>query len=151
MNNHTSNFRINKYYLEKKKVKIKDLDQKNKKCKQDIYKVKQKIKLKENKIDKIKEEYNEYKERYDRFINIFNERGITINIVNKDYDLKEWSNLYLEKQGDIGVLLLKNGTIIKSFDKDVTDVLEEILKEKKFSIVITRVTNKLIKAQLHIR
>ena len=39
------------------------------------------------------------KKKYNRFINIFNERGITLNIVNKDYGLKEWDNLYFKRQG----------------------------------------------------
>lgn len=151
MNNDTSNFKINKYYLEKKKEKIQNLDKKNKKYSKDIYEMKEKIKSKREEVDKLKEEYSEYKEKYDRFINIFNERGITINIINKDYDLREWDNLYFKKQGNIGVITSKDGNIVKSFDKDVTDVLEEILHDKKSSIVITRVTTNLIKAQLQIR
>ncbi|SQB34582.1 hypothetical protein [Clostridium cochlearium] len=151
MNNNTSNFKINKYYFEKKKEKIQNLNEKSKQYIENIHKLEQKIKNKREEVGKLKEEYEELKEKYNRFINIFNERGITLNIVNKDYGLKEWDNLYFKRQGDIGFIITRYGTVVKSFDKNIADILEEILQEKESSIVITRITTNLIKAQLHIR
>lgn len=146
-----NNFNIlSRYYAEKKENKIKELDAKNKEYNEKIKDIHQRIENNTGILEKLKEENKEYKIKYERLKNIFYERGLIITIVNKNYNIKEWDNLYFKKKSDLLAIYLKDNKEVKLFDKATTVILEEILQDKKYSLVVTRVNDKFIKVQLHI-
>lgn len=149
MNKNNSNI-LSRYYAEKKENKIKELDAKNKEYNEKIKDIHQRIENNTGILEKLKEENKEYKIKYERLKNIFYERGLSITIVNKNYNIKEWDNLYFKKKSDLLAIYLKDNKEVKLFDKATTVILEEILQDKKYSLVVTRVNDKFIKVQLHI-
>lgn len=146
------NFNIlSKYYARKKENKIKELDNKKKEYKRKIINIQQLIEEKTHRINKLRKENKKYKIKYERLKQIFYERGLTINIINKNYNIKEWDNLYLRMESNLLAIYLKDGKEVKLFDEGTTMILEELLKDKDYSLVATRVYEKFIKVQLHIR
>lgn len=147
-----NNFNIlNKYYVKKKENKIKELDIKNEEYEKKIKYTQQSIEKNSTILENLKQENKDYEIKYERLKQIFYERGLIITIVNKGYNVKEWDNLYFKKRSNLLAIYLKDNEEVKIFNKDTTVMLEELLKNKNYSIVATRVSEKFIKVKLHIR
>ncbi|WP_315120724.1 hypothetical protein [uncultured Clostridium sp.] len=145
--NFLSNF--NKFYTERNKKKIKEIEGKNIELEEKIKEMKEFVQSEQMKLEDIESENNSIKEQFKRTKDIFFHRGITFTVIDKGHGIKEWDNLYINKKSGLWIVQTKEGEDIKVLDKDTSNILEEILKDKNYSLVVTRIEDKFIKIKLH--
>lgn len=141
---------LNVFYKKINEKKINKIKAKNIRLEENIIQIKEEIKDKSIKLEKLEENFKDNNEKYKRIMEIFLSRGINFTIINKNYKLNEWENLLVNKRGDRWIVETKDGEKLKILDRDETSLLEDILKERNYSLVITRIEDKLIKVKLHV-
>ncbi|GAA0729757.1 hypothetical protein GCM10008905_30210 [Clostridium malenominatum] len=141
---------LNVFYKKINEKKINKIKAKNIRLEENIIQIKEEIKDKSIKLEKLEENFKDNNEKYKRIMEIFLSRGINFTIINKNYKLNEWENLVVNKRGDRWIIETKDGEKLKILDRDETSLLEDILKERNYSLVITRIEDKLIKVKLHV-
>lgn len=141
---------LNKHYKNRKDNELEYIESKNNEYKDTIKRLHERIKYKKEILNGLQEENISYKKRYEELKNTFFNRGMSISIINRGYNIKEWDNLYLKNIYNSTVVCLKDGQQVKLLDEKIAFLLEDILRDKDYSIVVTRVDNKIIRAQLHI-
>lgn len=141
---------LNVFYKKINEKKINKIKAKNIRLEENIIQIKEEIKDKSIKLEKLEENFKDNNEKYKRIMEIFLSRGINFTIINKNYKLNEWENLVVNKRGDRWIVETKDGEKLKILDRDETSLLEDILKERNYSLVITRIEDKLIKVKLHV-
>ncbi|MEW9096908.1 MAG: hypothetical protein AB2417_17670 [Clostridiaceae bacterium] len=140
---------FNKFYTEKNKKKIKDIEGKNIELEKKLEEMRGSLQSKQIDLKDIEDKNNSIKEQYKRVKDIFLQRGITFTVINKGYGIKEWDNLLINKKSGLWIIQTKGGEEIKILDKEVSNLLEGILKDKNYSLVVTRIEDRLIKVKLH--
>lgn len=137
-------------HLRKKKEKSILNSQKNiEKYLKSISDLKTDILRKENEINKLQKQNQELDKKYFMLKELILKNGLTFSIVSKNYNVKEWDNLYIKIREDFLVITLKDGTEIKTIENFKSRSLGSLLKEHKYSIVVTRIEGNLIKAKLY--
>ncbi|WP_125154360.1 hypothetical protein [Clostridium rectalis] len=142
---------FNKFYAKIKGNKLEDLDRRIEQCKNQIKVLQFSKEEKTKKLQHLKLENEILTEKYLRIIELILDRGIIIDILNKGYKIKEWDNLYLIKRKETMVICSKNNEVIKIFNKEESKELEKIIKNKNYSIVVTRIEGKYIKIQFRVK
>lgn len=104
---------------------------------------------KETEINKLQKENEELDKRYFRLKEVILKNGLIFSIVNKNYNVKEWDNLYIKTREDFLVITLKDGTEIKTIEGSKSKSLKKLLKGHPHSVVVTRIESNLIKAKLY--
>ncbi|MBU5483850.1 hypothetical protein KQI86_05860 [Clostridium sp. MSJ-11] len=140
---------FNKFYMEKNKKKIKEIEKKNTEIEKRLKEMRGFLQSKQIELEDIEGKNNSIKEQYKRAKDIFFQRGITFTVINKGYGIKEWDNLLISKKSGLWIIQTKGGEDIKILDKEVSSLLEEILKDKNYSLVVTRIEDRFIKIKLH--
>lgn len=139
--NKYNNFK--KQGIAKVENKIKDLSLKIKK---ESLKFDELIKTRE----KFKEENNKYDEVYNSLIEVLKLRGLLFNIPNKNFKVREWDNLLIKKINGRYELINKNKEPLYLFEEKYSEVIEHIMTEYYYSVVVTRIDRRYIKVQLRI-
>jgi len=147
-NNFNFNF-LNKYYIRQKENELKKLEAK----KNELTKALQTEELRKKELlpelSKLKNENMYLKEQYNNLKNIVIKNGISLSFENINFNIKEWDNLILHKSGSNFIVTTKSGEEIYLLERKYAEVVEEILEEGYiYSLVVIRVTSKLIKCQL---
>lgn len=104
---------------------------------------------KENEINKLQKQNQELDKKCFILKQLILKNGLTFSIVSKNYNVKEWDNLYIKIREGFLVITLKDGTEIKTIENFKSRSLQSLLKEHKYSIVVTRIEGNLIKAKLY--
>ncbi|ERI93888.1 hypothetical protein HMPREF1982_01340 [Clostridiales bacterium oral taxon 876 str. F0540] len=140
---------LNRYYVKRKEKEIKDLEALALKLSQNIEEEERKRQGYELNLEKTVYKYNELKSLYNNLINMVLSRGIILDIENVNFNIKEWDNLYIYKKSGKYFIKDKNNIDYESLDKDTSELFEEIFdKGYNYSIVVIRVTKRLIKIQI---
>lgn len=143
--------RVNDYYIRSKENEIKKLDEKKLSLEKQILAEKEKSDENKKLLAKIEMENQLLKQQYENLVQMVESKGLTFDIANNNYDIKEWDNLILAKRGSGYIVLSKKGDELEVLDKDTNIILKDLLKEKiNYSFVVVRVTNKNIRAQFRI-
>lgn len=143
--------RVNDYYIKTKENEIKKLEEKKRLLEQQI--LNEKALLDENKALLIKREMESkmLTEQYESLVRMVENNGLTFDIENKNYEIKEWDNLTLAKRGTSYIILSKKGEELEMLNRETSFILEHLLSEKKnYSFVVVRITKKNIRAQFRI-
>ncbi|MBE6068601.1 MAG: hypothetical protein E7211_13035 [Clostridium lundense] len=137
-------------HLRKKKEKSILNSEKNiEKYLKSINDLKADILKKETEINKLQRENEELDKKYFVVKEVILKNGLIFSIVNKNYNVKEWDNLYIKTREDFLVVTLKDGTEIKTIESFKSKSLKGFLKGHPYSIVVTRIESNLIKAKLY--
>lgn len=104
---------------------------------------------KEKEINRLQKENEELSKKHFILKEFILKNGLTFSVVNKNYNVKEWDNLYIKIREDFLIITLKDGTEIKTIESLKGRSLKSLLKEHQYSIVITRIESNLIKAKLY--
>lgn len=137
-------------HLRKKKEKsILNIEKNIEKYLKVINSLKADILKKEYEINKLQEQNVELEKKYFMLKEIMLRNGLTFSIINKNYNVKEWDNLYIKIKEDFLVITLKDGTEIKTIENFKSKVLKSLLNDHQYSIVITRIEGNLIKGKLY--
>lgn len=137
-------------HLLKKKEKLLLNSEKNiETYKKNIENLKNNILSKQRELNNVREENEELNKKYFMLKELIIENGVIFSIINKSYNIKEWDNLYIKFKEQFLVITLKDGTEIKIIERLKGGALKKLLKEHKYSIVITRIESNLIKAKLY--
>jgi hypothetical protein len=147
-NNFNFNF-LNKYYIRQKENELKRLEAK----KDELTKALQSEEVRKKdlipELSKLKNENIYLKEQYKNLKSIVIKNGICLSFENISFNLKEWDNLMLRKNGSNFIITTKYGEEIYLLERKYAEVAEEIFQEDyTYSLVVIRVTSKLIKCQL---
>lgn len=143
--------RVNDYYIRAKENEIKKLDEKKISLEKQIIAGKEKCDENKKLLAKIEMENQALKQQYVNLVQMVESKGLTFDIANNNYDVKEWDSLILAKRGLSYIVLSKKGDELEILDKDTSIILKDLLKEKtNYSFVVVRVTSKTIRAQLRI-
>lgn len=140
---------LNKYYIKQKESELKKLEKKKVKFSQEIELENNKLKNNKECFERLKFENTLLKDQYNNLKDMIISRGIILDIENKNSNIKEWDNLFVENKGNYYVASFKGGEEVYSFEKDMCNLLKDLFSEGcSCSIVVIRVTSKLIKIQL---
>lgn len=142
--------KLNALYKKRTESKILKVKNKNTLLKEDIKDLEERIHNKKIRLKKLEDDFRESDENYERVKEVFYKRGINFTAINKNYNLKEWDNLLFNKQGELWSIVTKDGSELKILDKESSSLLGEILEDKNYSLVITRIEDKFIKIKLHL-
>lgn len=77
-------------------------------------------------------------------------RGIIFDVHNKNFKVKEWDHLHIEKVNGLYSFISKNGENLFTLGKKYNDVVEYIMNNYSYSVVVIRMDSYLIKVQLRI-
>jgi hypothetical protein len=105
-------------------------------------------------VSKLKHDNALLTDQYNSLMHLLKLRGSIFQFKNvNQYNIKEWDNLYLIKNNkDRITVKTKNDENVYAFDKEISNILDEIiLDENSYSIVVMRVHKDIVKAQLRIR
>lgn len=83
-------------------------------------------------------------------LRIVKSRGMIFNIHNKDFKVKEWDHLKIEKINGLYSFMSKNNENLFTLSKKYNDAIEYIMNNYSYSVVVIRMDSYLIKAQLRI-
>lgn len=140
---------LSNFYYKLKEKRLKDLDKKIEKLKEDLEKEKV---LKENSsayLDKLLKESRELKQYYENQIKLLANRNNTITIKNNNFKVKQWENLTLTKVGTTYVIQSKTMETLYVFEEDMKDFLQ-ILLTLDYSIIVLSVESSRIVIQFRI-
>lgn len=140
---------LSNFYYKLKEKRLKDLDKKIEKLKEDLEKEKV---LKENSsayLDKLLKESRELKQYYENQIKLLANRNNTITIKNNNLKVKQWENLTLTKVGTTYVIQSKTMETLYVFEEDMKDFLQ-ILLTLDYSIIVLSVESSRIVIQFRI-
>ncbi|WP_446899064.1 hypothetical protein ACSVC9_03980 [Clostridium sp. LBM24168] len=137
-------------YDMRKKNKILNLDNKIKMLKvklntqneqyNKILEIKENIEEKSIEIDKI----------YKKLLELLKSRGIIFEITVKNININEWENLHIKLVNGRYKLIRKNGEFVYEIKNKFYNSIEHIVRNYKYSIVVIRKDNYIVKLQLRI-
>lgn len=140
---------LNKYYINQKESELKKLEKKKVIFSQEIEKENKRLKNNKESFERLKFENALLKDQYNNLKDMIISRGIILDIENKSSNIKEWDNLFVENKGKHYIASFKGGEEAYSFEKDMCNLLKDLFSEGfSCSVVVIRVTSKLIKIQL---
>lgn len=142
---------INEYYIKHIQSKLEKLENKKKLLENEIQNEKQELINNKNIFNKLKYKNSLLMDQYESLVRILKLRGSIFQFKNNHYHIKEWDNLYLVKKHEKIFVKTKYDEIVHSFDDEISQVLIELIKDNNYSIVVTRIMNDTIKAQLRIK
>lgn len=99
---------------------------------------------------KIKEEEEEANTSIRSLLRIVESRGIIFNIYNKNFQVKEWDHLNIEKINNLYRIISKKGESLYTLTEKYSDAVDYIVGNYSYSIVVIRMDSYSIKAQLRI-
>lgn len=103
-----------------------------------------------NMKEKLKQEEEIHDKVYNSLIKILKSRGILVNIPNKNFQVKEWDNLFIKDINSLYSLISKNGDLIYAFEKKYNESIKHIVNECSYSVIVIRKNENSIKVQLRI-
>lgn len=140
---------FNNYYIKQKENEFRKLEEKKFKLSREIEQENIKLINNKEKLERLNLENEQMKNQYNSLKDMAINRGIVLGIENKNYKIKEWDNLFIEKKGNKYILLTKNREEIYSLEKDDFLVFQDLFSEGySSSVIVIRVTPKLIKVQV---
>ncbi|KAJ50287.1 gas vesicle protein [Clostridium tetanomorphum] len=142
---------FSKFYAKVKQNRLEELDKKIKEYKEEIEKLKDITEGKNKELQHLKLDNEILMEKYSRLMQLILDRGIAIDIINKNYKIKEWDNLYLVEKNNLISICSKNNEEIKMFTKEESYEIKNLIKSREYSIVVTRVEKKFIKIQFRFK
>lgn len=148
-----NNKNINNYYIRHIQSKIKKLENKKQNLKSQIESEEKLITKNKSLLSKIKLDNSLLVDQYNTLVHLLKLRGSVFQFKNVNlYNIKPWDNLYLIKSDkDRIIVKTKNDENVYAFDKEISNILNEIIvDEDSYSIVVMRVNQDIIKAQLRI-
>ncbi|AND84537.1 MAG: hypothetical protein LKF87_02800 [Clostridium tyrobutyricum] len=99
---------------------------------------------------KLERHNSEINKKYNYLLNILKSRGIIFEISVVSTNINEWDNLYIKILKNIYYFADKNNEIIYEIDSRYFSVVEHIIKNYKYSILVIRKDAYLITLQLRI-
>lgn len=142
---------VTEYYINQKNSEILKLEKKRNKYNENILKIKNALVKNKHLLEELQSNNDILKEEYNNLKKNLMQRGLIIDIINKNYHIKEWDNLYAVKNSKNYIVTNKQGEELLVFDSGFSHILHEVMGDTYFcSIVVTRVSEKNIKAQLRI-
>ena len=139
----------NKYNALKNK-EIGDLNNKKKELQVKIQKELEKFNELIRFQEKIKEEEENANISINSLLRIVESRGIIFNIYNKNFQIKEWDHLNIEKINGSYKIIGKKGESLYTINLKHNSAIDYIVKNYSYSIVVIRMDSYSIKAQLRI-
>lgn len=140
---------LNQYFIRRKEKELKRLDINKEKLSESIENEKEISEIYTEHLQKEQEENLLLKKQYDKVKDAVVNRGIILDIENNNYDIKEWDNLFLYKNGTKFSVVSKKQEDLYVLDNYMNGVLEQFSSANySFSVVVIRVTKKIIKAQI---
>lgn len=103
-----------------------------------------------NEKEKLKEEDKKLNLVFNSLMMILKSRGIIFDIPNKNFQVREWDNLYIKKLDNLYSFVNKNGVCLYVLEKKYSDVIEYIVNNYSYSIVVIRKNPHSLKVQLRI-
>lgn len=146
------NNKFEKSYVNYIQDKVNSMDKLKNELNDKIEKEKQDIEENKRKLEEVKLKNSFLKDQYESLLHILKVRGSIIEIINRDYGISQWDNLFLHKNGsEISIKTKKEDTVYR-FDKEQSNILSNIIKDKDdYSIVVIRVKRDKIIAQLRLK
>lgn len=144
--------RVNDYYIKTKENEMKKLDEKKISLERQISALKEELDNNKRLLLKKENENQLIEQQYEGLVKMIESKGLTFEIENKNYDIKDWDSLALAKRGSNYVVLSKKGDELEILDRETSFILKDLLNEKtSYSFVVVRVTSKSIRAQFRIK
>ncbi|MBV7272417.1 hypothetical protein JMF89_06965 [Clostridiaceae bacterium UIB06] len=137
-------------YNDLKNKEISDLNNKNRELQVKIQKGLERFNELMCLQKKIKEEEEEANISLNSLLRIVESRGIIFKIHNKNFQVKEWDHLNIEKVNNLYRIISKKGESLDTLASKYNDALDYIINNYSYSIVIIRMDSYSIKAQLRI-
>jgi hypothetical protein len=144
--------RVNDYYIKSKENEMKKLDEKKISLEKQISVLKEELDNNKRLLSKKENESQLIEQQYEGLVRMVESKGITFEIENKNYDIKDWDSLNLAKRGSNYIVMSKKGDELEILDRETSFILRDLLNEKtSYSFVVVRVTSKSIRAQFRIK
>jgi hypothetical protein len=137
-------------YNDSKNRKINNLDSRKEKLKLKLKSEQSDFNNLINEKEKLKEEDKKVDSVFNSLVAILKSRGIMFDIPNKNFQVREWDNLYIKKSDNLYSFVNKNGVCLYVLEKKYYDVMEYIVKNYSYSIVVIRKNPHSLKVQLRI-
>ncbi|WML37614.1 hypothetical protein [Clostridium sp. OS1-26] len=137
-------------YNDFKNRKINNLDSRKEKLKLKLKSEQSDFNNLINEKEKLKEEDKNVDLVFNSLVTILKSRGIIFDVPNKNFQVKEWDNLYIKKSDNLYSFANKNGVCLYVLEKKYGDVMEYIVNNYSYSIVVIRKNPHSLKVQLRI-
>ena len=139
-----------KEYDDSKNRKIKGLDDRRENLRLKLKSEKMAFKQLTDKKKRLELEYANLDLELNSLLIILKARGIIFDIPNRKLQIKEWDNLYLRKIDNLYNFVNRSGVSLYILDKKYYEVMDYIVKNYSYSIVVIRKNPHYLKVQLRI-
>lgn len=114
--------------------------------------IKDKLSLKENRenLNILSQENKSLKLQYETLILLLHKQGVNFNIRNRNLKLQEWENLFFNKKNNTYYLTTKGEDEVYIINNRYNQVIEDIISQYQYSLVITRIYGDNIKINFRV-
>ncbi|WP_234118535.1 hypothetical protein [Clostridium hydrogenum] len=138
-------------FLIQKEEELKKIEDMIAKTKIDIEEFKELNKTYNDKLDKEKMRNVVLNVRYNALVNKMKNEGAIFEIENRDFEIKEWENLHLNKEGRRYILKTAYGDTIYKFDDVIGECIGTLTSKNDFSFIVVRAEKHKLKVQFRIK
>ncbi|NFO98454.1 hypothetical protein FDC62_09590 [Clostridium botulinum] len=138
-------------YIKKKENQIESLKNKALNMNKNIEKEIDTMKKNKQVLEKLKQKKSMLLNQYNYLLNKVKYEGIFINIRNNNYSIKQWENLFIIKQNKEFIIVNKKGEHLDILQKELVGILYNELIEKRYSLMVMRISSRVIVARLIIK
>lgn len=138
-------------YLAKKQEELKEVEQRINKAEIDIQRLENLNKEYNDRLDKEKIKNVVLNTRYNALVKKMKSEGAIFEIENQKFDIREWENLNLGKEGRNYVLKTVYGNVIYKFDHSIGNCIGSLISNNEFSFIVVRVEKSKLKVQFRLK
>lgn len=138
-------------FLIQKEEELKKIEDMIAKVKIDIEELKELNKTYNDKLDKEKMKNVVLNVRHNALVKKMKNEGAIFEIENRDFQIREWENLYLNKEGRRYILKTAYGNTIYKFDDVIGECIGTLISKNSFSFIVVRAEKNKLKVQFRIK
>lgn len=142
--------KFQEFYTEIKEKEFLKLIDKNKDLIEKLEKNKLYLKESKENLNTLLQENKSLKLRYETLILLLHKQGVNFNIKNRNLKLQEWDNLFFNKKNNSYYLTTKSDNEVYIINSRYNAVIEDIILQYQYSLVITRIYGDNIKINFRI-
>jgi len=139
----------NSYYVNNINNKIHILDLKKQQYEDQIAQKNNTLLSNNNTIKKLKFTSGLLKDQYNGLIRLLGQQGLIFEISLSEYIPEQWENLFIVKTSKGYEIKTKTGRTLSMLQEDISSIIHDIDEKESYSLIITRITNKV--ALVHLR
>lgn len=148
--NKNFNNKFQDFYTRIKEKEFLNLIEKNKDLNERLIKDKKSLKENRDSLNILLQENKSLKLQYETLTSLLHKQGVNFNIRNRNLKLQEWENLFFNKKNSTYYLITKSEDEVYIINSRYNQVIEDVILQYQYSLVITRIDGDNIKINFRI-